>query len=302
MSKNLEVRPYGNSEDIRVSHRNLAEFLDLRQGDVRDLIERHIGEFEQISPCPFETEMAELGLGTRREVKVYYLDSDQANFLVTLTKPTEASVPLKLNVVLAFREAKKALASSTPSIPRTFAEALRLAAEKEEARERAEIARIEAERKELLATEARDAAVDKLQRATPALMALREMEQKKEDLTVGDYAKLLSDHDGYEIGERRLWAILREAGIVCKSSAQPTQAAINKGVMAVRKGKPWKNPKTGETRMELQAMVTVVGQIEIVRILERNGVRRRTEKDVLKTAYDDSFDMSFWDDPLLTRP
>lgn len=36
----------------------------------------------------------------------YYLDADQANFLVTLTKPTEASIPLKLNVVLAFKEAK----------------------------------------------------------------------------------------------------------------------------------------------------------------------------------------------------
>lgn len=109
MSKELIVQQY-NEGEVRVSHQNLAEFLELRQGDIRDLIERHIGDFEQISQCPFQTENAKVGFG-ERAVKVYYLDADQANFLVTLTKPTEASIPLKLNVVLAFKEAKKALAS-----------------------------------------------------------------------------------------------------------------------------------------------------------------------------------------------
>ena len=140
----------------------------------------------------------------------------------------------------------------------------------------------------MLATEARDAAVSKLQSATPALLALREMKNKKEDLTVGDFAKVLSDHDGYEIGERRLWPILRERGIICKGSTQPTQAAINRGFMAVRKGKPWKNPKTGEVRIELQALITVPGQIAIVSLLEKMGIKRRTEKDILADIFDDS--------------
>lgn len=65
--------------EIRLSHRVLAEHLGLRQGDVRDLIEKHIALFEQISQCPFETENATVGFG-EREVKVYYLDSDQSNF------------------------------------------------------------------------------------------------------------------------------------------------------------------------------------------------------------------------------
>lgn len=111
MSKELVFKEmeHNGSREIRLSHRNLAEYMGLRQGDVRDLIEKHIAHFEQISQCPFQTEMVEIGSGAHRETKVFYLDSDQTNFLIGLTRPTETTLVLKLNVVLRFKEAKERL-------------------------------------------------------------------------------------------------------------------------------------------------------------------------------------------------
>jgi hypothetical protein len=80
------------------------------------LIEKHIAVFEQISPCPFETEMVEVGLGTKRETKVYYLDSDQANLLIGLTRNTGITVELKANVVKSFKLAKQQIAITSKQL------------------------------------------------------------------------------------------------------------------------------------------------------------------------------------------
>ena len=44
--------------EVRLSHRNLAEYMGLRQDAVRKLIEDNIALFEQISQCPFQMENA----------------------------------------------------------------------------------------------------------------------------------------------------------------------------------------------------------------------------------------------------
>lgn len=275
--------------EIRLSHRVLAEHMGLRQGDVRDLIERHIALFEQISPCPFETEMVELGLGTKREVKVYYLDSDQANFLIGLTRPTEDTLPLKLNVVMAFKKAKEQLANKSPMrIPQTFAEALRLAADAAEAADRAEAARIIAQEQEAIAVAERNKAVEKVQRVVPALLTLKSQQQRKESLMVGQFAKELSDDQGYEIGERRLFALLRERGWICKRSSEPTQKAIEHDFMAIRRS-AWKHPTKGE-QTSIVPLITTKGQIKLHEILTSSGVRKRTQQDILHSEYDDSFE------------
>lgn len=100
---------YNGKVEVRLSHRNLAEYMGLRQDNVRTLIEEDIASFEQISQCPAVQEHVARGFGGEQEVKVYYLDSDQANYLIGLTRPTETTRVLKLNVVLRFKEAKERL-------------------------------------------------------------------------------------------------------------------------------------------------------------------------------------------------
>ena len=170
-----------------------------------------------------------------------------------------------------------------PKIPQTFAEALRLAADAAEAAEKAEKARIEAERLEAIAVAERDKAVGQVQRATPALLALRSQQQRKESLMVGQFAKELSDNNGYEIGERRLFQLLREHGWMCKRSTEPTQKAIEHDFMAIRRS-TWNHPTKGP-QVGIVPLITTRGQIKLHEILAERGVRQRTQKDILQEAF-----------------
>lgn len=175
-----------------------------------------------------------------------------------------------------------------PKIPQTFAEALRLAADAAEAAEKAERARIEAERLEAIAVAERNKAVGQIQRVTPALLALRSQQQRKESLMVGQFAKELSDDKGYEIGERRLFALLRERGWICKRSSEPTQKAIDHDFMAIKRS-TWKHPTRGE-QTSIVPLITTRGQIKLHEILTSSGVRKRTQQDILHSEYNDSFE------------
>lgn len=183
----------------------------------------------------------------------------------------------------------KELANKSPMrIPQTFAEALRLAADAAEAADRAEAARIIAQEQEAKAVLERDQAVEKVQRVVPALLTLKSQQQRKESLMVGHFAKELSDDQGYEIGERRLFALLRERGWICKRSTEPTQKAIEHDYMAVKRS-TWKHPTKGE-QTSVVPLITTRGQIKLHEILASSGVRKRTQQDVLHSEYNDSFE------------
>lgn len=172
-----------------------------------------------------------------------------------------------------------------PKIPQTFAEALRLAADAAEAADRAEAARKEAERLEAIAVAERDHAVSNIQKAVPALMTLHSQKQRKESLKVGQFAKELSDNEGYELGQNRLFALLREIGWVCKRSTEPTQKAIDANLMAVKRS-TWKHPTKGE-QVSMVPLITTTGQIRLHAILREQGIQPRTQKEVLKEAFGD---------------
>lgn len=117
MSKELQLIGFnGNGSDIRVSHRTLAEYMGLRQDAIRKLIEDNIGVFEQISQCPFQMEHVARGFGGEQETKVYYLDSDQTNLLIGLTRNTEITIELKANVVKSFKLAKQQIAITSKQL------------------------------------------------------------------------------------------------------------------------------------------------------------------------------------------
>ena len=59
--------------------------------------------------------------------------------------------------------------------------------------------------------------------------------QSKNSLLVRDVAKLASK-EGAVIGEKRLWAKLREWGLICKNSTEPMQRGIDSGYFEVIEG------------------------------------------------------------------
>lgn len=97
-------------ETVRIDSRLLARRFQVKHKNVRELIEKHqkvIGE--KFGILPFETEKKK---GPGQPAKYYLLDEDQALFLTTLTRNTEAVIQTKAALVRAFRKARDMLANA----------------------------------------------------------------------------------------------------------------------------------------------------------------------------------------------
>lgn len=111
---------------------------------------------------------------------------------------------------------KQVVQQAQPTLPATFAEALRLAAEQAEKIEEQQ-RQIEAERPRVLFSQA--------------------VETSQDSILIGELAKLICQN-GVDIGEKRLFAWLRSSGYLCQQGErynQPTQKALEKGLFELRK-------------------------------------------------------------------
>ena len=90
--------------EARVDSRLIAQALDNKHKNVRELIERYIKRLEDFGKVPFQTEASASG----QTMRFYLLNEDQALFLLTLSRNTERVVELKLRLVKAFGEARRA--------------------------------------------------------------------------------------------------------------------------------------------------------------------------------------------------
>lgn len=111
--------------------------------------------------------------------------------------------------------------------------------------------------------------VDKIEEDKPKVTFANRVIKSGDNILVRELAKIVSD-EGVTIGERRLYARLREWGYICKNSTEPTQRAMNQNYFVVQVGTiktPYGIKETKTTK------VTPKGQIRIVeRILEENKV------------------------------
>lgn len=111
---------------------------------------------------------------------------------------------------------KQVVQQAQPTLPTTFAEALRLAAEQAEKIEEQQ-RQIEAERPRVLFSQA--------------------VETSQDSILIGELAKLICQN-GVDIGEKRLFAWLRSRGYLCQQGErynQPTQKALEMGLFELRK-------------------------------------------------------------------
>ncbi len=143
-----------------------------------------------------------------------------------------------------FIEAEKRFRQMTrpaaPSVPKTFAEALRLAACQAE--------HIEAMRKRIDADAPKVAFADAII-TSPCSCGIDEL------------AKILAQN-GVQTGEIRLFGWMRENGFLCGAGTaynQPTQKALEQGLFELVP-KTWTHPRTGETMTTTRTMVTGKGR------------------------------------------
>ena len=98
--------------EARVDSRVIAEQLNIKHKSTLQLVRRYRDRLQIIGTLPFQ--MAKTG---GRKTEFALLNEDQSYFLLTLSSNTDRSVNLKLNLVLAFRDARESLAAKFDYLP-----------------------------------------------------------------------------------------------------------------------------------------------------------------------------------------
>lgn len=140
------------------------------------------------------------------------------------------------------------------NIPQTYAEALRLAAD---LAERVEMQQRINEQQDMEIAERKQ----EIAKMKPSAMFGDAVVKFNQCVSVQNLAKLITQN-GYEIGERRLFAWMRENGYLCDGGDDhnmPTQRALVKGLFVIKQKET--TLPTGDVKNYMQTCVTGKGQI-----------------------------------------
>lgn len=150
---------------------------------------------------------------------------------------------LNVAYINKFEEMKKYIQGNF-KIPKTFSEALRLAAEKQEKIERLE---------------------NKLEEQAPLVGFAETIEKTSDCILVREFSKILGN-ENIHLGEKKLYKWLRKNGYIMKDSTEPYQSAIEKGLFMVSE----KTIKTVRGELIIKTTkITGKGQIILLQKLKK---------------------------------
>lgn len=135
----------------------------------------------------------------------------------------EKALQFKLEYINAFNKMEEAIKNGGFNVPKSFREALLLAAEQQEV--------IENQQKQI---EEKNA---KIEADKPKVLFSEAVSASNKSILVRELAKLITQN-GYQIGEKQLYERLRKAGYLCsvgESRNQPTQTYMNIGLFEIKK-------------------------------------------------------------------
>lgn len=135
----------------------------------------------------------------------------------------EKALQFKLEYINAFNKMEEAIKNGGFNVPKSFREALLLAAEQQEV--------IENQQKQI---EEKNA---KIESDKPKVLFSEAVSASNKSILVRELAKLITQN-GYQIGEKQLYERLRKAGYLCSSGEsynQPTQTYMNMGLFHLKK-------------------------------------------------------------------
>lgn len=109
--------------EFRVSHIVVAEQTDNDIVSIRKMIDKYISEFKEFGMVSFKmTKTTNTDLGNGRPSKTYYLNEQQATFLMTLLRNSPKVVIFKKALVKAFYELKEKVSSKAVQVEETYFE------------------------------------------------------------------------------------------------------------------------------------------------------------------------------------
>jgi len=80
-------------DELRISHRVIAEYTQIQQKNIVELIAKYIDKLELFGAIPFKIKIVKAGKGTSKS-KTFYLNEQQTNLLLVLMK-----IPIELSVL-----------------------------------------------------------------------------------------------------------------------------------------------------------------------------------------------------------
>lgn len=170
----------------------------------------------------------------------------------------EKALQFKLEYINAFNKMEEAIKNGGFNVPKSFREALLLAAEQQEV--------IENQQKKI---EEKNA---KIEADKPKVLFSEAVSASNKSILVRELAKLITQN-GYQIGEKQLYERLRKAGYLCSSGEsynQPTQTYMNMGLFHLKKTSVICD---GESKVYTVTKVTPKGQIYFINKFLGRGMK-----------------------------
>lgn len=198
-----------------VSSRQVAESFEKMHKHVLETIERLKAEKSALTSMFFETTYT---AGTGKAYKEYLMNRDGFSLLVMGFTGAKA-LEWKIKYIQAFNEMEQQLASQKPTLP-DFTNPVTAA--------RAWADEVEQKQK----------ALAQLEEQKPAVIFAGAISVSKDAILIGALAKIIRQN-GIEIGQKRLFAWLRDNSYLIKSGRDknmPTQRSIEMGLFRVKEG------------------------------------------------------------------
>lgn len=155
---------------------------------------------------------------TGRKLPMYKLNKTECLYIAT-----KFNDEARAKLVIRWEELERANRMGNFNVPKSFREALLLAAEQQEV--------IENQQKQI---EEKNA---KIEADKPKVLFSEAVEASKKSILIRELAKIITQN-GYQIGEKQLYERLRKAGYLCsvgESRNQPSQTYMNMGLFEIKK-------------------------------------------------------------------
>lgn len=219
---------------LRVSSESIAEGSGVQHKNVLELASIHSASLERFGKVAFETRPGY----NNSQIRIALLNEQQATLLMTFMRNTEQVITFKIALVEAFYTMARSL---RPSIPQTYGEALRAAADAADA--------LEEQKKVIALLEPKAASWDSIVSSAGSW-------------SYNDAAKVLHESERIDIGEKRLVAQLVTWGYLYrdhKGRPHAYQQYIEQGLF-VAKARTYTDYKTGIEMASSAPQVRITGK------------------------------------------
>lgn len=215
MSEAQSINIVEDSEgDLRVSSLTIAARTENQHASVMRIIREHQVELEQFGLVGFEIAPRPAGMHGGGDSTYALLNEPQSTLLMTFMRNSPVVVEFKVELVKQFYRMRQAL--TKPTLPQSYAEALR----------------------ELASTvEAKAALEAKVVQDAPKVLFADSVSTSSTTILVGELAKILKGN-GVDIGANRLFERLREDGYLIRRQGtdwnMPTQRSMELGLFKIK--------------------------------------------------------------------